>query len=778
MAADRKPDLDALEARLVGPRRVGLFGHRAVGKTTLLAMLYREASSGRLPGVRLAALDARGAEYLADKIAQIEAGESPAGTLAETELRLRLYRGASRVDLVLKDYQGEHVGLGSEAPIQQFLADCDAVLFCLDPEGSPGPADRRRRQQEVEQLLERYLDASESLATNRPIAVLVTKYDRVLARGGPLPEEVDQLVQAYYGMTQHALHSHAPRSTLFAVSSFGTDGGADGLPPDDLQPLGFDQVLNWLAEQLEQSDREQLDWIWDVAPDDYSRLSRCLKAFARRYPQSKRVIEYRRRLGRLGRRRVARGLARGAAGVALIAAGLASYDAVGYHLALRHQRHATSARSIAERWDRYLAWHPTQPLFWPADSRAARGLREEWRVKSALQRAEVGAGSPEEIRAELDRMREEAPRQAPAISQVERALQDREHEAAWAEIQAQALLDTRPADQRLEMLQTFVHEHRDSPHLDEALRLAQLVRHEIEERAARDDRGVVDRLRLDSRLPDPDYPDLIDRGRRFLDDRPDSRLRPEVEQLVATLVEKLDARDFDAARALELAAPDRNFDLQIRKYQDYLRDHRDGGAFVEQAKQALDRIARRRDLQGYRAAYDHARAHPEDVPEVARRLRDYLARNPQGRYAGAARGYLDWWQKIESTGEYRVTLERARVDPAFTKSLAGQGPDLQVVVWVGTEKYGPSPVVPDRVDPVWNYTFPRPIRWRYGEPVLIQVIDTDWSDSVVATLRSARGDKLALRNLSGEVRPTRDRDKVVVEFASDFSIPRLPAPAE
>ena len=83
MANRRKTHLDALERKLTGPKRIALFGHRNVGKTTLLAMFYRQASTGRVPGVRLAAVDAPTAEYLAEKIAQIEAGESLAGTLSE-----------------------------------------------------------------------------------------------------------------------------------------------------------------------------------------------------------------------------------------------------------------------------------------------------------------------------------------------------------------------------------------------------------------------------------------------------------------------------------------------------------------------------------------------------------------------------------------------------------------------------------------------------------------------------------------------------------------------
>src|SRR5437660_377439 len=213
----RKAHLDALEQRLTGAKRIALFGHRNVGKTTLLAMCYRQASTGQVPGLRLAAGDAASAEYLAEKVAQIESGEPPAGTLAETELRLRLYHGPARFDLIVKDYQGEHVALGSDEPIQRFFADCDAVLLCLDPEGSATTAERRRRQQEIEDLFERYLDRSEDGTTGRPVALLLTKFDRVLARAqapsaaGAGPEDdpatwgVERLVESQYGMTRHAL---------------------------------------------------------------------------------------------------------------------------------------------------------------------------------------------------------------------------------------------------------------------------------------------------------------------------------------------------------------------------------------------------------------------------------------------------------------------------------------------------------------------------------------------------------------------------------------------
>src|SRR5262245_17951848 len=109
---NRRSVARTLVERLLRPQRIGLFGHRGVGKTTLLTMLYREAVGGAMPELRLAAGDARTAEYLADKIVQLESGEALPATLAQTELSFHLYttQGA-RLDLVVLDYQGEHIAV-------------------------------------------------------------------------------------------------------------------------------------------------------------------------------------------------------------------------------------------------------------------------------------------------------------------------------------------------------------------------------------------------------------------------------------------------------------------------------------------------------------------------------------------------------------------------------------------------------------------------------------------------------------------------------------------
>jgi GTPase SAR1 family protein len=205
------PSAALLVERMCRPQRVGVFGHRGVGKTTLLTMLYREAVGGRLPGLRLAAADARTAEYLSEKILQLETGRALPGTLAETDLRFQLYHHG-RIELLVRDYQGEHVALGRDEPIREFLRDCDVVWICLDAGEMTQTADCLRRQQEVEQLVEDYLATEPNRGLHRPMALVLTKADLLdpesVVRGPESGADLKWLERL--GMTRHAASRSAP----------------------------------------------------------------------------------------------------------------------------------------------------------------------------------------------------------------------------------------------------------------------------------------------------------------------------------------------------------------------------------------------------------------------------------------------------------------------------------------------------------------------------------------------------------------------------------------
>jgi hypothetical protein len=779
MANRRKIDLDALEDRLTGPRRVGMFGHRNVGKTTLLAMFYRQASAGHVAGLRLAAGDPACAEYLAEKVAQIESGEPPAGTLAETALRLRLYRGAARFDLIVKDYQGEHVTLGSDEPIQEFFADCDAVLLCLDPEGSARPADRRKRQQEVENLFERYLDRSNDGTTGRPVALLLTKFDRVLAHAHAMTEDdddpaswgVEQLVEAQYGMTRHALAQHAPQGAIFAVSAYGR-GANDGRPPAELHPLGLEGPLVWLAEQLEDRDREQLEWLWDLVPDDLPRRTRCVLAYERRYPRSADAAAFHERVKTLRRNRGKRAVVRMAAGAAVVAAALAGWDFWSFQNALSFERN-NPAPAVARCWGATLAAHPSLGLFWPGSARQARQKQAEWTVKAAAVQVANGTAAPD-LSARLVSLKDEVPELVPAIRKVEVAQAQVRHDQRWNEVRAVALAPTDEPEKPLAAVQAFLREFPDTSHRNDALALAHSLQTQTAARQSALERKIVDDLIRSERLPNADFRDLIEHAQQFLAEHAQSDWRGEVEERLQGYVARLDERDIERARLYSRQYPN-HFATRIERFQDYLKAHQAGGRFISEATEAKDRVLREWDTYTYRQAYDHLVAHPDDVAEVARRLRDYQRVHPDGRYTRDAQAYLDWWDKVSVAGEYRVTLRRGEVDPDAGKYLGGGGPDLGVVLEVAGAVYGPSPVVPNTHRPIWDYTFPRPIRWKLGDPVTIRIIDYDWSDSVVAVLNTRKGDPLAIRNLSGTIKPAKG-GKTTLVFASDFRMPTLKRP--
>src|SRR5204862_8088616 len=125
-----------------------------------------------------------------------------------------------RLELVVKDYQGEHVAVGRDEPIRVFLRDCDAVWLCFDPSLLGSFADRLHGEQEAEQVIEDYLALDRSDCPHRPMALVLTKSD-LLPRSDGVIEEVQmtRLADESFGMTLHALKRHAPDNTLFAVSS-------------------------------------------------------------------------------------------------------------------------------------------------------------------------------------------------------------------------------------------------------------------------------------------------------------------------------------------------------------------------------------------------------------------------------------------------------------------------------------------------------------------------------------------------------------------------------
>ncbi len=288
------------------------------------------------------------------------------------------------------------------------------------------------------------------------MALLLTKFDRVLAQsrsaGGvgddPSSWGVESLVESRYGMTRHALARHVPpeRGAIFAVSAYGPGTPGDGRPPVELRPIGLEGPLGWLAEQLEARDREQLEWLWDLAPHDGPRLTRVVAVYERRYPDSAPARAFRARLNvlkrKLLRRRIVRGMAVLAAGISAVVA----YDVGGYQAATRFERDH-SAPTVARRWGELLAWHPTLPMIWPTAARDARRKHDAWTVQAAALQVQNGTAAAD-LPARLVRLKDEAPELAAPIREIEQASAQARQETRWKEVRAEVLTPTEEPEPR------------------------------------------------------------------------------------------------------------------------------------------------------------------------------------------------------------------------------------------------------------------------------------------------------------------------------------------
>jgi hypothetical protein len=722
-----------LAERLCRPQRIGVFGRRGVGKTTFVTMLYREAVGGRLPDLRLAAADARTADYLSDKILQLEAGQALPATLAETDLSFHLYHSGQRLDLLLKDYQGEHVAVGREEPIREFLRDCDAVWLCLDVSAATAPDTCLHSEQEVEQLVEDYLSAAPEGTPHRPMALVLTKTDLLAADERITdPTAAQAVVAERFRMTRHALASHVPQHALLAVSSLGRPipppdqmAAGDTVPAFKPQPVGLAETLTWLSKVLQAQDEARLQQIWQLAPHNLFLLERCVACFARRYPEAEATRTFKARLGQLRRRLLLRRslLAAGVACALLLT--LWTYDALGARAAEHFARdYSDEPAAVRDNWLSYQTWHPTRHWFGP-DAQA-----EEQRLH------------------ELDQqIREQQIAERLAELRRRSADPDIKPETGW------------------EMFKSFREDFPDY-NIDGDMQQFRTV---LKERfdAERERKAQVAYDELLRREAQTELTAQIASAERFLREHRDTSRESYVKQRLATYLKQVDERAYEVARAYSAKNPF-NYHTRREHYQAYLQRH-PTGAFVKEARDALAAIEDEWDKQDFRAVRDHFNEKPGELKELDVLCRAYLAGHPQGRFKEHAVKLLRWSEMARGENEYRVTLKSGSFDPK-SKYLLSRGMYLSVEIEVNGVTYGPSTIVKRSAEPDWDYEFPKKIRWKTGDSVKIKVTDNYYWRRSIVEFTSADGDPLAMKMLSG----TTCSGKHCITFESDFNLPVLP----
>lgn len=248
---------------------------------------------------------------------------------------------------------------------------------------------------------------------------------------------------------------------------------------------------------------------------------------------------------------------------------------------------------------------------------------------------------------------------------------------------------------------------------------------------------------------------------------PGSSAEPEVRRLREQCQLRLEERVLEAVRLLAREAP-----LDFRKRHAALHDFLDRyprSALAADARVDLQRIEEEWDRYDFRTVRDRFFKNPNDLAAVVELSRAYVSAHPQGKFVTAARELLRWTERVMTPEEYRVTLQSGQIDRGLARFFS-RGPDLSVEIEVAGVRYGPSTITVNTYQPHWSYDFPRPIRWKAGDPVTIRVRDHDYGQRTILEITSETSDNLAMRWLSGEVWSGAN----MLSFRSDFHQPELP----
>jgi hypothetical protein len=286
--------------------RIGIFGHKGVGKTVFLTAVYafsRDSSELQLlaMGETQAYLEGnfnlmkgKSGDRAGD--GKVEMRKFPEATSAEKRLAFSAQLGKTmNVSLETMDYSGKDVYIDSAEGMPQNLVDffklCDCVLFLVDPDAASNDMELTRRVTSFTRLIEQVSDSKKGL--NIPIGLVITKADELRGfKSGLQSTLVDRGTgyikglrfndfvsgigkQAYladFPEWKNALREVLSRFQLlfdplvkrtldyqvFFISSTGGSpldaGGGSGdmqeAPPKDFRPLGVNQPIIWALRRI------------------------------------------------------------------------------------------------------------------------------------------------------------------------------------------------------------------------------------------------------------------------------------------------------------------------------------------------------------------------------------------------------------------------------------------------------------------------------------------------------------------------------------------------
>jgi hypothetical protein len=240
------------------PRRIGVHAIRGAGKTSWFGTLYGFRST---PALKIDVADDASCRYLSGVWKELSESRTPGATLLSLPetLRLDLTHHDATTPIELCDYAGALVQAQDEeaSPTAQELADvvrawlrgCHAILLFLD---STQPD---MEQLDALDLLLTELRRDQLLGLNRPLAIVLTKWDQHGTVGGDLALEQDRarlFLRDHHVFTQIFTKlgdAQGNNVRLFPLSSFGN--AASGTNPpllSEYRPCHLYAPLLWAAE--------------------------------------------------------------------------------------------------------------------------------------------------------------------------------------------------------------------------------------------------------------------------------------------------------------------------------------------------------------------------------------------------------------------------------------------------------------------------------------------------------------------------------------------------
>ena len=449
MANRRKTHLDALEARLTGPKRIALFGHRERGQDDAAGDVLPPGVDRAGAGLRLAAADAGerrvpGREDRPDRVGRAD-GRDAGRDRAEAPALSR--PGAVRPDRQGLPGRARHARLRRADPGVLRRLRRRAALPRPRGLGRPGRAAAAAAGgREPAGTLHRALRRRAPPAG--PVALLA---DQVRPRAGrrpgaearPTPPDdpsgwgVERLVETQYGMTRHALAAaRARRGDLRRQLVRPRRRATAGRPPSSTRSAWKGRSAGWPSSSRPAT-ASSSNGSGTSPPTTCPGSTRCVAAYERRYPRSDRADAVPRRGSRRcgGRGRGERSRRWRWRPRRWSSRRWRVTMPGGIQRALAFEREPDNPRRPSPGAGPSCSPGTRRsPLFWPGAGHGRPRLKQaEWTVKAAERPGRQRDRRPRPRRT-AGRLKDQAPQLAPAIRKVEDARELVRHDERWKDV--------------------------------------------------------------------------------------------------------------------------------------------------------------------------------------------------------------------------------------------------------------------------------------------------------------------------------------------------------